>query len=94
MTDAPIELGGWRITAHTLAEAYVYAFLFEEIDGARRVLIAMDELFGWTPPAEWRDVDLAVLPTGVFEFDPFSGARLHPRRTIPFFRPRRPSDRR
>lgn len=75
---APIELGGWRISAHPVAEAYVYAFLFEELDGPRRVLIAMDELVGWTPPAAWRGVDLAVLPTGVFEFDPLTGARRIP----------------
>lgn len=76
--DAPIELGGWRISAHPVAESYVYAFLFEEIDGGRRVLIAMDELFGWTPPASWRGVDLAILPTGVFEYGPHNGERIVP----------------
>lgn len=78
VTDAPIELSGWRITAHALAEAYVNAFLFEEIDGVRRVLIAMDELFGWVPPAELCDIDLAVLPKGLFDVHPFHGQRLIP----------------
>jgi phosphoribosyl 1,2-cyclic phosphate phosphodiesterase len=73
--DEPLELGGWRITAHPVAEEYVYAFLFEELDGGRRVLIAMDELYGWTPPPQWTGIDLAVLPSGVFEFDPFEGNR-------------------
>ena len=77
--DAPLDLGGWRIEAYPVAEAYVYAFLFTEIDSAgatpRRVLIAMDELYGWAPPDAWRGVDLAVLPTGVFEFNPLTGDR-------------------
>ena len=76
--DAPVTLGGWRITARPVAETYVYAFLFEEVEGGRRVLIAMDELVGWTPPVEYVGVDLAVLPKGLFEFDPFSGERLIP----------------
>ncbi|MEZ4582776.1 MAG: hypothetical protein R3A10_14255 [Caldilineaceae bacterium] len=37
--------------------------------------IAMDELYGWTPPDDWRGVNLAVLPIGVFEFDPLTGER-------------------
>lgn len=74
----PLELGGWRITAHPVAEAYVYAFLFQEIDGSRRVLVAMDELFGWTPPAEWHGVDLAVMPKGLHEVDPTTGECMIP----------------
>lgn len=76
--DSPLELGGWRITARPLAASYVYAFLFEEIAGSRRVLIAMDELVGWSPPADLAGVDLAVLPTGVFEFGPLDGAHRIP----------------
>jgi phosphoribosyl 1,2-cyclic phosphate phosphodiesterase len=75
---APIELGGWRISAFPVAEDYVYAFFFEELDGERQVLIAMDELFGWTPPSFLHGVDLAVIPSGVFEFDPLSGVRKIP----------------
>ncbi|HRW50157.1 MAG TPA: MBL fold metallo-hydrolase [Caldilinea sp.] len=78
VSDAPLDLGGWRITAHALAETYVNAFLLEELDGSRRVLIAMDELFGWTPPAALCGVDLAVLPKGLFDTHPFSGQRLIP----------------
>ncbi|RME53537.1 MAG: hypothetical protein D6790_17580 [Caldilineae bacterium] len=81
--EEPLELGGWRITARQVAEEYVYAFLFEEIefdatDAPRRVLIAMDELVGWSPPDDLVGVDLAVLPTGVFEFHPFTGQRRIP----------------
>lgn len=76
--DGPLELGGWRITAHAVAEAYVYAYLFEEMAGSRRVLVAMDELFGWSPPLAWRGVDLAVLPKGLHEFAPATGTRLIP----------------
>lgn len=80
LMDGPVSLGGWRITAHPVHEEYVYAFLFEEEEeaedtGPRRVLIAMDELYGWSPPAEFVGVDLAVLPTGIFEFNPFTGER-------------------
>lgn len=96
LLDAPITLGGWRITPHLLTVGYCYAFLFEEVaapatdpearPGAqpeggltgRRVLIAMDELFGWEPPTELRGVDLAVLPKGLFEFNPLTGERIFP----------------
>lgn len=80
MTE-PLTLGGWRISAQPVAETYVYLFLFEEIGETtpgRRVLVAMDELLGWEPPPALVGVDLAVLPTGVFEFDPESGERRIP----------------
>ena len=59
-----------------LAADYVYAFLFEE--GGKRVLIAMDELVGWNPPPDVRGIDLAVIPMGIVEFDPFTGERRIP----------------
>ena len=49
------------------------AFLIEE--RGKRILLAPDELLGWTPPDFVRGVDLAVLPMGVCEFNPFTGAR-------------------
>jgi phosphoribosyl 1,2-cyclic phosphate phosphodiesterase len=66
-------LNGVRITPIRLAVGYVYAFLFEA-DGTR-VLIAPDELFGWEPPEWVKGVDLAVLPMGISEHDPFTGER-------------------
>jgi phosphoribosyl 1,2-cyclic phosphate phosphodiesterase len=68
-----IELNGVRITPFRLAVGYVYAFMFEE-DG-KRVLIAPDELFGWEPPTWVKGVDLAILPMGIVEHDPFTGER-------------------
>jgi phosphoribosyl 1,2-cyclic phosphate phosphodiesterase len=50
------------------------SFVFEE--EGRRALIAMDELNGWTPPPELGSFDLALLPLGIFEHDPFTGERL------------------
>jgi len=68
-----VELGGVEIRPFRVREDYVYAF---ELRGAgKRLLVAMDELNGWTPPPEVRGVDLAVLPMGVCEHDPFTGER-------------------
>jgi len=69
-------LNGVQITPFRVAVDYVYAFLLE--DGARRVLIAPDELFGWTPPEFVRGVDLAVIPMGVTEVNPLTGAQVIP----------------
>jgi phosphoribosyl 1,2-cyclic phosphate phosphodiesterase len=66
-------LNGTRIRPFRLAQEYVYAFLLE--DAGKRVLIAPDELFAWEPPADVIGVDLAILPKGLFEFDPLTGAR-------------------
>ena len=68
-----VEVNGCSIRALRLAEDYVYAFLFEA--GGVRLLVAPDELRGWEPPPAARGVDLAVLPLGVLEFDPFTGER-------------------
>jgi phosphoribosyl 1,2-cyclic phosphate phosphodiesterase len=74
--DSSFEVDGTRITAIPLDAENAYAFLFEA-DG-KRVLVAMDETHGWTPP-ELGTLDLAVLPVGVFEHHPFSGERLIPK---------------
>lgn len=76
--SAPLELGGWRISSHPVTEEYVYAFLFEEVEGPRRVLVCMDELVGWNPPEHLRHVDLAVMPKGLFDVHPFTGERVIP----------------
>lgn len=68
-----VTLGGVRIRPFRLAQDYVYAFLFEG-DG-RRALVAPDELLGWTPADDLRGVDLAVLPMGIVEHDPFTVER-------------------
>jgi phosphoribosyl 1,2-cyclic phosphate phosphodiesterase len=68
-----VELSGVRVTPFRLAETYVYAFLLE--DGNHRVLIAPDELYHWIPAENVKGVDLAVLPMGIVEFDPFTKER-------------------
>jgi phosphoribosyl 1,2-cyclic phosphate phosphodiesterase len=65
-----------RILPFRLAADYVYAFLLEE--GKKRVLIAPDELVGWRPPDWLRGVDVAVIPMGIHEYDPFTGERRIP----------------
>jgi phosphoribosyl 1,2-cyclic phosphate phosphodiesterase len=69
-----VEIGGVTVRPFRLSEDYVYAF--ELTEGGRRLLVAMDELNGWVPPAEVQGVDLAVLPMGICEFDLFTGERL------------------
>lgn len=76
--DEPIELNGWRISTFPVQEEYVSAFLFEEVEGDRRALICMDELYGWTPPEHVRGVDLLVLPKGLDDVHPFTGEQIIP----------------
>jgi phosphoribosyl 1,2-cyclic phosphate phosphodiesterase len=71
----PFELDGARITPIPLDAENASAFLFEG-DG-KRVLVAMDETHGWTPP-DLGPLDLAVLPVGVFEHHPYTGERMIP----------------
>jgi phosphoribosyl 1,2-cyclic phosphate phosphodiesterase len=68
-----VELNGWTIRPLPLAFDYVFAFWFE--GEGKRLLIVPDELKGWEPPGLVRNADLAVLPMGVVEFDPFNGER-------------------
>lgn len=72
-----VQVGGWDVRPFRLAEDYVYAF--ELTRGATRLLLALDELHGWTPPAALRGLDLAVLPMGLCEHHPLTGERrMHP----------------
>jgi phosphoribosyl 1,2-cyclic phosphate phosphodiesterase len=71
-----LELDGASIMPFRVAEDYVYAFLLEA-DG-RRLLVAPDELRGWSPPDWVLEVDAAVLPMGVCEHHPFTGERRIP----------------
>lgn len=67
-------VGDVEVRPFRLAEDYVYAFELTDRAG-RRLLVAMDELNGWTPPAALRGVDLAVLPMGICEHHPLTGER-------------------
>jgi phosphoribosyl 1,2-cyclic phosphate phosphodiesterase len=71
-----VDLDGISVRPFRVAEDYVYAFLFD--DGERRLLLAPDELNRWDPPDWVRGVDLAVIPKGLDEHDPFTGERLIP----------------
>lgn len=71
-----VEIGRVRIQPFRLAEDYVYAFMVEA--EGKRILIAPDELFGWAPPDWVREVDLAILPMGIVEFDLETGERRIP----------------
>jgi phosphoribosyl 1,2-cyclic phosphate phosphodiesterase len=71
-----VTVGAVTVTPVRLAEDYVYAFLVE--DDAARVLIAPDELHGWSPPAWLGGLDLAVLPMGMCVHDPLTGERRIP----------------
>ncbi|HUY70784.1 MAG TPA: MBL fold metallo-hydrolase [Gaiellaceae bacterium] len=73
--NEPFRVGEFMITAVPLAAENAHAFLFE--GEGRRVLIAMDETHGWSPPG-LGPLDLAVLPIGVFEHHPYTGERLIP----------------
>jgi phosphoribosyl 1,2-cyclic phosphate phosphodiesterase len=69
-----VTINGTEILPFRLAEDYVYAFLLKEEN--KKVLIAMDELNNWKPAREFKGVDLAILPIGIFEFHPLTGERL------------------
>lgn len=71
-----IAFGETQVYPFRLAQSYVYAFLFTQEE--TRVLIAPDELLGWSPPPLVQGVDLAIMPMGILEFDPFSGERRIP----------------
>ena len=63
-----------KITPFRLAEDYVYGFLLTSTD--KRVLIVMDELNNWNPSEELGEIDLAILPIGIFDVHPLTGERL------------------
>ncbi|MDM5156457.1 MBL fold metallo-hydrolase [Bacillus sp. DX1.1] len=70
-----------KVTPFRLYEEYVYAFLLEEDD--KKVLIAPDELYRWEPPTHLiGNLDLAVLPMGMVEFNWKTKERLQDRAFI------------
>jgi phosphoribosyl 1,2-cyclic phosphate phosphodiesterase len=71
----PFEVGAYLVTPVPLDAENAHAFLFE--GEGERVLVAMDETHGWTPP-DLGQLDVAVLPVGVFEHHPYTGERLIP----------------
>jgi phosphoribosyl 1,2-cyclic phosphate phosphodiesterase len=72
-----VQIGDVKVTPFPLAESYVYAFLLESSQG-QRALLAPDELYGWTPPDTLGELDVAIIPIGLMEHDPFTGERRLP----------------
>ncbi len=70
-----LTVGNITITPILLAVGYVYAFLLD--DGQSKVLIAPDETYDWKPQA-LPPLDVAIVPMGLMEFDPFTGERIIP----------------
>ncbi len=67
-------LNNTKISPFRLAENYVYAFILE-YEG-KKMLIAVDELNNWKPDMSMVGTDLAILPIGIFEFNPLTGERI------------------
>jgi phosphoribosyl 1,2-cyclic phosphate phosphodiesterase len=63
-----------KITPYPLKDKSVFAFLLEE--GNKRVCIMIDDLYGWNPSKIFKDLDLLILPIGIFEFHPVTRERL------------------
>ena len=69
-----IKVGNCYVTPFSLPEQYVFAFLVET--PLKKALIAPDELFGWDGCSSLLDnLDLAILPMGILETNPLTGAR-------------------
>ena len=74
--DDKIVIEDLTITPYLIDIGYVYAFLFQ-VDG-KNVLIAPDETFGWQPSPDLPELDVLIIPAGLFEFHPLTGDRLIP----------------
>ncbi len=72
------EVGGIRVEPYRLPERNVQAYAYILSEGAKRVLIAPDEVFGWQPDGALGHFDLVVMQTGLFEVHPLTGQRLIP----------------
>ena len=70
-----VTINGYSVEPFVLGEPGMYGF---SISGNnRRAIVIPDELFCWEVPPHLKGlVDVAVLPTGVFEHHPISGVRL------------------
>lgn len=68
-----VEIGDVLIRPLRLAQDFVYGFLFEEDE--KRLLVVMDEMDSWEPPAEAQGADFAIVPMGIAEFHPLTGER-------------------
>jgi phosphoribosyl 1,2-cyclic phosphate phosphodiesterase len=72
--ESTFAVGDLLVTSFPLGDSAILGFLLAE--GDKRVLIIMDDTFGWTPDAKLKDADLAILPIGLFDVHPVTGERL------------------
>ncbi len=75
--DETVQFKQCQVTPIHLAAPNMYAFLIETTHGTRGI-IAPDEVYRWVPPERFRGVDIAILQSGLFERDPFTGERRLP----------------
>jgi phosphoribosyl 1,2-cyclic phosphate phosphodiesterase len=74
--DSVFEIGGYSVRPFKLGFDYVFGYVVE--GGGKSVLVVMDELKGWEPDRRIlaTDFDVAYLPLGILDVDPFTGRRL------------------
>ncbi|GAB4571435.1 MAG: hypothetical protein Kow0077_08050 [Anaerolineae bacterium] len=76
--DEPFTLNGVTVEPYRLPDPSVQAYAYILTEGAARVLIAPDELFGWVPDPALGHFNLVVMQTGLFDVHPLTGERLIP----------------
>jgi phosphoribosyl 1,2-cyclic phosphate phosphodiesterase len=74
--DREFEIGGYSVRPFSLGFDYVFGYAVQ--GGGKSVLVVMDELKGWVPDERIlaTDFDIAYLPLGILDVDPFTGRRL------------------
>ncbi len=78
-THESVIIQGVKVTPLQLAEEIACGFLLEWTDERpKRVLILIDEVFGWLPPPDLGHLDLVFIPAGVFDLHPLTGERRIP----------------
>ncbi|HEY8804257.1 MAG TPA: hypothetical protein VIM42_03965 [Clostridium sp.] len=70
-----ININNYTVITIQLAEDYVSGYIVEHI--GKRVLILMDELFGWNPNIEGH-FECIIMPIGFFSINPITYNRLWP----------------
>ncbi|HAE36259.1 TPA: hypothetical protein DCX66_03975 [Candidatus Nomurabacteria bacterium] len=70
----PFLITNLELRPYQLEDKSIFAFLLKE--NKKRICIAMDDLYGWEPPTVFCDLDLLILPIGIFDFHPISGKKL------------------
>ncbi len=72
--NKPFFIEDLKIQPYPLADKSVFAFLFKE--GGKQIGIAMDDLYRWKPSVAFNNLDLLILPIGIFDSHPMTGKQL------------------